>query len=78
MSTIELRQLTTEHLSQIEDVSFLNAINAILESKVSEEVYKLSDFQKERIEVARQQLKNGATISHNDLQKEIDQRLNTR
>ncbi len=78
MSTIELRRLITEHLSQIEDISFLNAINAILESKVSEGIYKLSDFQKERIEVARQQLKNGETISHNDLQKEIDQWLSTR
>lgn len=78
MSTIELKQLINEHLSHIEDVSFLTAIKTILESKVSEDVYKLSDYQKKRIDLARQQLKNGQTISHEDLQKEIDQWLNTK
>jgi hypothetical protein len=78
MSTIELRQLINAHLSHIEDVSFLNAIKTIIESKVADGVYKLSDFQKERIDLARQQLKNGQTISHEDLQKEIDQWLSTK
>ena len=78
MSTIELRHIINEHLSHIEDVSFLNAIKTIIESKASGGIYRLSEFQKERIDSARQQLKNGQTISHDDLQKEIDQWLSTK
>ncbi|MDP4228626.1 MAG: hypothetical protein Q8910_19995, partial [Bacteroidota bacterium] len=67
--------IITERLSHIDDVAFLNAIKTIIESKVSEETYKLSDYQKNRIDLARQQLKNKQTIFHDDLQKEIDQWL---
>ena len=75
MSTVELRNSIMEQLSLIEDVSFLNALRTIIASKVSDSVYELSDFQKERIELGRQQIKDGQTISHEDLQKEIDQRI---
>jgi len=78
MSTIELRHMITEHLSHIDDVPFLNAIKTIIESKASESIYKLSDHQKERVELARKQLKSGQTISNDDLQKEVDQWLNSK
>lgn len=78
MSTIELRHIINEHLSHIDDVSFLNALKTIIESKASEGIYRLSDYQKKRINLARQQLKIGQTISHDDLQKEIDQWLSTK
>lgn len=76
MSTIELRHIIAEHISHIDDISFLNALKTIIESKVSEGIYKLSDFQKGRIDLARNELKNGQTITHKELQKEIDQWLN--
>jgi len=75
MSTIELRHLITEYLSHIDDVSFLNAIKTIIESKVSDGVYKLSDFQKKRIELGNEQIQKGETISDEVVQKEIDQWL---
>jgi len=78
MSTIELRNSIMEQLSLIEDVSFLSAIRTIIASKISDNVYELSDFQKERIELGRQQLKGDQTISNEDLQKEIDQWLNSK
>jgi hypothetical protein len=78
MSTVELRHLIIEKLSLIDDDSFLNAIKTIIESKVNEGVYKLSDFQKNRIESGRNQLKKGQSISNDILQKEIDQWLNTK
>jgi hypothetical protein len=78
MSTTELRHKITEQLSHIDDVSFLNAIKTIIESKVSERIYKLNDYQKNRVDSARQQLKNKHTISHDDLQKEIDQWLSSK
>ncbi len=78
MSTIELRHVITNYLSQIEDVPFLNAIKTIIESKVSEGTYKLSDYQLNRINIARDQLKEKKVISHEDLQNEIDQWLSTK
>lgn len=78
MSTVELRHIITEHLSHIDDVSFLKAIKTIIESKASECTYKLSEHQKKRIDLARQQLKSGQTISNDDLQKEVDQWLSSK
>lgn len=80
MSTIKLRNTISEYLMRIEDISFLNALKTIIETKVkaSEEVYLLSEFQKQRIEKGREQTKLGKTITHEALQKEIDQWLNTK
>ena len=78
MSTIELRHHIIEKLSLIDDDSFLRAIKTIVESKVNEGVYKLSDFQKKRIDSSREQLRKGESISNDVLQKEIDQWLNTK
>lgn len=78
MSTIELKNIITEHLSHIDDVSFLNAIKTIIESKAFAGTYELTDYQKNRIDKARLQLKNKQTISHENLQKEIDQWLSSK
>jgi hypothetical protein len=78
MSTNELRHRIIEKLSLIDDDSFLKAIQTIIESKVNERVYKLSDFQKKRVDSGREQIRKGQTISNEALQKEIDQWLNTK
>ena len=78
MSTIELRHHIIEKLSLIDDDSFLNAIKTIIDSKVNDVVYRLSDFQKKRIESGRDELKKGQSISNDTLQKEIYQGLNTK
>ena len=57
------------------DVSILKAIKTLVNSKAKEEVNKLSDFQKERIVEGREQVLKGETISHEELQREIDQWL---
>jgi hypothetical protein len=78
MNTIELRHIINEKISLIDDESFLAAIKTIIDSKLSSTVYKLSDFQKERIQLSREQLKKGQAISNDDLQLEIDQWLSTK
>ncbi|NLN94690.1 MAG: hypothetical protein GX128_00740 [Bacteroidales bacterium] len=78
MSTIELRHIIIERISQIDDVSFLKAIKTIVESKANEDFYKLSDFQKKRIKESREQVKLGQTISNDALQKEIKEWLSTK
>ncbi|GAB1451060.1 hypothetical protein MASR2M47_11160 [Draconibacterium sp.] len=76
MSTVELRHIITEQLMQIEDESFLNALKTIIDSKVSSGIYKLSDYEKERIHLGREKMKNGETNSNEAVQKEIDKMLN--
>jgi hypothetical protein len=78
MSTVELRHIITEKLLLIDDASFLKAIKTIVESKADEKVYQLSDLQKKRIESGREQIKKGQTISHELLNKEITQWLNSK
>jgi hypothetical protein len=75
MSTVELRHIISEQLMQIEDESFLNALKTIIDSKISSGIYKLSEFEKERIYLGRERMKNGETISNEDVQKEIEQWL---
>jgi len=78
MSTIELRNFIIDRISLINDDTFLKAIKTLVESKANEGVYKLSDFQKKRVESGRQQLRKGQLISDDNLQKEINQWLNTK
>jgi hypothetical protein len=78
MSTLELREKIINQIASINDASFLRAIKVLLDSKLEKEVYKLSDYQKERIRHGREQLKKNQTISHDELQKEIDQWLGSK
>jgi hypothetical protein len=78
MTTVEIRHNIAEKLSQIDDISFLKAIKTIVESKVKEDTYKLSDFQKKRIESGREQIKKGQTISDSALQKDVRQWLSSK
>ena len=75
MSTIELREMIINQLAHINDTSFLEAIKPLVDSKAESEVYKLSDFKKERIIMSREHMVKGQTIPHEELQKEIDQWL---
>jgi len=75
MSTIELRDIINKHLSRIEDKSFLNAIKTIIESKVSDDIHSLDDYQISRVNSAREQFKKGETIANDELYNEFDQWL---
>jgi hypothetical protein len=78
MSTLELRQVINEYLAHIEDASLLNAIKTMIESRVSDGIYILSDNQIKRVEEGREQLRQGTTISNESLKLEIDQWLSTK
>lgn len=78
MNSIELRHLINKCLYYIDDVLFFNAIKTIIGTKVSTSNYKLSEYQKERINKARQEYQNGQSIKNEDLQNEITQWLGTR
>ncbi len=78
MSTLELRQVITEYLAHIEDAALLKAIKTMIESRVSDGTYMLSEDQIKRVEEGREQLEQGTTISNESLKLEIDQWLGTK
>lgn len=78
MSTTELREKIISQLANINDTSFLKAIKVLIDTKVEKEVYRLSDYHKERIRSGREQLKKGQTNSHDEIQKEINQWLGSK
>ena len=78
MSTLELRNKLVEEIFLIDDKSFLEALKTIIETKIASSTYELSDFQKERIRLGKEQLKNNLIISNEVVQNKIDQWLNTK
>ncbi len=78
MSTIELKHIINEQLSHIDDVSFLNAIKTIIDTKISTDIYKLKKKKKNRINKSRQEFRNGQSINNLDFQSEVNQWLSTR
>lgn len=78
MGTTELKHIITEHLTHIEDKSFLQDLKNMLESKVASETYTLNDFEKERIQLAREQLKKGETISNEKIHHQVQKWFDTK
>mgnify|MGYP001160696720 CR=1 FL=1 len=78
MSTIQLRNIISEYLSHIDDVSFLNAIKTIVESKAAEKTYNLSEKENNRVDEGRKQYKKRQTIPDEQLKNEIEQWLKTK
>ncbi len=78
MNTLELRNIITDRLSHIDDVSFLKALKTIVDTKVHDDTYHLSNIQKKRIDLGRTQFNKRKTISHNGINKEIEKWLDTK
>lgn len=78
MGTAELKHIITEHLTHIEDKSFLRDLKNLLESKVASETYTLNDFEKERVQLAREQFKKGETISNEKIHNQIQEWFGTK
>ena len=60
MGTIELRQRIIDRLSHIDDIQFLKAIKTLVDSKAEGELYKLSEYQKERVNSRKRTIEQGS------------------
>jgi hypothetical protein len=78
MTTFELKKQLIHRISRIEDINFLKAIKTILDSKVNEEVIRLTDQQKEEIMASRDDFRKGLVIENAMLDQEIREWLNAR
>jgi hypothetical protein len=71
MTAIELKSILIKKITDIEDVTLLNDINTIIESKSKTEHIKLSKEQKNEIFASKKEVENGHYIEQNELDKEI-------
>ena len=73
MKTSALKNSLIENISQIDDKTFLHAINTIIENKIEKSIYKLTAKQRAEIEKSQKEIAKGNFTTDTDLQKEIDQ-----
>ena len=78
MSTIELRKLLIEKIQVTEDDKLLEEAYRLLEVDIEEstDVYVLNDQQKEAIDQARKQIKEGQFLTDEESNRQIDEWLN--
>ena len=76
MSTLELKRLLISKIDDIDDEELLKAVYKLLDYKSSSgDIYVLSKEEEKEIDKGIQQVKEGKTISDEDVQKEIDKWL---
>jgi hypothetical protein len=76
MSTVELKSVLIHQISEITDVSFLEALKTILDSKLDAIVLPLTPEQKKEILESQREVEQGHYIEHDVLDKEIREWLN--
>ncbi|MBK6964899.1 MAG: hypothetical protein IPH20_13400 [Bacteroidales bacterium] len=72
MTTIELKNILIHKISGIDDVSFLNAIKTIIETKSQSIIYKTSPEQQQNIAEGMEQFANGEFFTNEKLESDID------
>jgi hypothetical protein len=75
MTTVELKNILIQRIAGINDKSFLNAINTIVETKSETTIYNTTPEQRERIKVGRAQIAKGESFTNEQVEKEIDKWL---
>jgi len=78
MTTIELKKVLIHRIAEIDDVSFLNAIKTILDSKTQFKTITLTAEQRYEIEESRKEIEQGLFIEQIELDKEFDKWLSAR
>ena len=78
MTAIELKTLLIHKISEIDDISFLKALNTILDSKTESGVIQLSQNQINDIMDSKKEIENGLFIENSALDKEVRLWLNAR
>lgn len=78
MTTVELKKLLIQRITEINDVSFLKAVKTILESKTNTEILLLTPEQKKEIMESKEEIEQGLFIDNDSLDKEVAKWANAR
>ena len=71
MTKIELQNLLIHRISEINDISFLEAIKTILDSKSEAAVLPLTADQRDEILASKREIEQGLSIENTVLEDEI-------
>jgi len=78
MTAIELKNALIHQIAEINDVSFLQAIKTILDSKTEAKVLTLTLEQRDEIMASKKEVEKGLFISYEELDKEVSEWLNAK
>ena len=76
MNTEELKKLTIERMSKLNDVTTIEQINNLLDFESESGIYTLTDKQIVRVEEAKDEYKKSSIISEKVANQEIEKWLN--
>lgn len=71
MNTIELKNILISRITEIDDVSFLEAIKTILDTKANSEKLKLTSLQRDEICMSKIDIEQGRFVEHETFDKEV-------
>lgn len=72
MTTLQLKKLLIQQISEINDEVFLNALKTIIDLKSKSTVLELSAKQKEEVYQSQLEIKNGLYVAESDLNEEFE------
>lgn len=75
MTAIDLRKHIIQKLQEIDDLSFLEAVKTIIDSKVEKEVFYINDEMLKELLHRKDAINSGNFIDNDALFKEVDQWL---
>ena len=78
MTAIELKTILIHRISEINDISFLQAIKTILDSKTEAGVLKLSSEQLDEIIASKKEIENSLFIDNDELDKDFTKGVNSK
>ena len=76
MSAVELKNILIHKISAINDVSFLKAIQTIIDSKMNHEILPLTGEQRNEIMASQKEIEKGLFVDDKSLDDEIRTWLN--
>lgn len=76
MTALELKNVLIHKIAAINDVSFLKAIQTIIDAKTDHEILPLTNEQKDEIVASKKEIEKGLYVNHESLDEEINAWLN--
>ena len=72
MTSLELKKILIQRISEINDISFLEAIKTILDSKSESKILMIDDDLKKEIMASKKEVENGQYISLEEMDDKIN------
>jgi hypothetical protein len=75
MTAIQLKRLLIHRITEIDDISFLNEMKIILDSKAQSQVLHLTPEQRMEIDESKKDVEKGLYIEQSELDNEVEKWL---